>query len=315
VWAASRVRYHPTLRFAVGALIAFTIVAATYWLLVATEPGQRLENLALTGAELRSPTDREAGLERLRQISVAVFALAIAATFTIGLLRRRGGLGSLVAAVMIGSVVVAEALKEILPRPELVTGPAWLLRNSFPSGSAAVATAIAVGAFLVVPDRIRWLILPIGAVYAGVIGEAIQTTGWHRLSDTIGSVALVIGVAFAGLAVLSRVGLVHRSEYGRVDRRIQNVLSVIAMATLVLGAALIALLALFPLLTAPEGSRRAFLQTAFPLFGAGFTILALVLFARLTEPYALGRGRRADDAPPPPTPDGTLPGPPKAEPG
>jgi hypothetical protein len=59
------------------------------------------------------------------------------------------------------------------------------------------------------------------------------------------------------------------------------------------GVLLLALLLAFPILASPVGGRRAFLQASFPLVGAGLTILALVVFARLIEPYSLGRSRQA----------------------
>jgi hypothetical protein len=239
--------------------------------------------------------DREAARERLSQLTVVTFALATTAVFVTGLIGGRGGLGVLAAGMMVASVVAAELLKEVLPRPGLTPGPAWLLRNSFPSGSAAVATSIAVGSFLVAPDRLRWLVLPLGALYAAVIGEAIQSSGWHRLSDTIGGCLLVVALASALLALFARAGLVHRSDRGRVNPRIGNALVIGAVVALLVGAVLVVLPGIFPLLATPEGSRRAFLQSAFPLIGAGLTVLAISLFARLVEPYTLGRGGTGGD--------------------
>jgi hypothetical protein len=71
---------------------------------------------------------------------------------------------------------------------------------------------------------------------------------------------------------------------------------------------MLVLVVAFPILSSPEGARRAFLQTAFPLFGAGLTIIALVTFARVIEPFSLGEARapldlmrpgRTDDPAPP----------------
>jgi hypothetical protein len=276
-------------RFAATAFVALVLFGVTYWAFVATDVGQNLENLAVRGAELRSQAARAASLERLTQISVLTFALAITIVFIVGVLRRRPGFGALVGVIMVLSVVLAEVLKEFLPRPMLVPGPAWILRNTFPSGSAAVATAIAVGALLVAPDRLRWLALALGAPYVAIIGDAIQTSGWHRLSDTFGSTLLVIAVASVGLAVFARLDLVQPSPFGRVDRRIRYALFVLALVTLLVGTVMLVLVAAFPLLGSPEGARRAFLQTAFPLFGAGLSIIALVTFARVIEPFSLGR--------------------------
>ena len=214
---------------------------------------------------------------------------------TIGFLRRREPLALVAAATMLGAVVLAEILKGVLPRPALVEGPIWLLRPSFPSGSAAVAAAIAIGGLMVAPDRLRWIAMIGGVTFAGLIVEAVQTTGWHRLSDTIGGVLLVIAVGSAGLVVLARGGYVAPSDAARIDRRIRVALLVLAGGTVLLGIALAILPVVFPLLAAPAGARRSILQTAFPLVGIGATAAAIIVFARVIEPYSLGRRPSKDD--------------------
>jgi membrane-associated phospholipid phosphatase len=279
-------------RFLAAAAAAITLLALTWLMAVGTEVGQRAENAALLGAEFRASVERQAGLARLSLITATMFGVAVVGLFLVALSRRRAGLAIVVAGSMVASVVAAELLKALLPRPELVTGPTWLLRNSFPSGTAAVAGAVAVGGLLVAPDRLRWLALPLGAVYAAVIGEATQATGWHRLSDVVGSLLIVVAITSLGLAVLAAAGLVQPGRHGRVHRRISSALAVVALVALVVGALLLVLAMVFPLLTSPSGARRVFLQTAFPLIGAGVTIGAITAFARLVEPYALGVGRR-----------------------
>ncbi|MFP5341815.1 MAG: hypothetical protein ACLGIJ_02655 [Candidatus Limnocylindria bacterium] len=286
-----------TFRFLLVAGMAVLLTILTYSVLVATEPGQRIENLALRGAELRSDAERAAALGRLSIVTVAIFGIALVAVLGVGFLRGRERLAFMVAGTMGASVVLAELLKEWLSRPALVEGPIWLLRNSFPSGSAAVAASIAIGAVLVAPDRLRWIVLPIGAVFAGLIVDAVQTAGWHRLSDTVGGVLLVIAAASLGLAALATRGLVHPSPDARIDRRVRAILLVGGSAVVVLGALLVVLPGVFPLLAAPDGARRSILQTAFPLLGLGVTVLALVLFATSIDGYTLGRVASGSDRP------------------
>jgi membrane-associated phospholipid phosphatase len=290
-------RVGPTVRFLAVVALALALLVATWLVLVATEPGQRLENLALRGAELRSDAEREAALGRLSIVTVAIFALAVVAVLTTGFLRRREPLAVMAAAAMIGSVALAQLLKAVLPRPELVEGPAWLLRNSFPSGTAAVAASIAIGALLVAPDRLRWATLIAGVLFAALIGEAVQTTGWHRLSDTIGGVLLVIAAAGLGLTVLSLGHYVEPAEAARIDPRIRAGLLVMAAGAIVVGAGLAILPAIFPLLGQPDDARQSILQTACPLVGVGVTVLAVVAFARVIEPYSLGRRRSTATGP------------------
>ncbi len=287
----------PTVRFAAVFLAALALLVLTYLIFVTTDVGQSIENLALRGAEFRSEADRESALGRLSVVTVAIFALAVVAVVTVGFLRRREPLALVAAATMVGSVVLAEVLKGALPRPELAEGPIWLLRPSFPSGSAAVAAAIAIGGLMVAPDRLRWMAMTGGVVFAGLIVEAVQTTGWHRLSDTLGGVLLVIVVGSAGLVVLARAGYVVPSEAARIDRRVRSALLVVAAGAVALGIALAILPVIFPLLAAPAGARRSILQTAFPLVGIGATAAAIVVFARVIEPYSLGRRRSKGDSP------------------
>ena len=278
----------PALAFGATAVAAVLGVALTWLLLVGTTTGQQLENAALRGAEFRSEVERQAALDRLSQVSVTVLALGILTCFVIGQLRKRGWLATAVVVSIAASVVIAELLKSVLGRPPLVDGPAWLLRNSFPSGSAAVATGLALGLYLVAPDRLRWLALTVGVIVAALISEAVQTSGWHRLSDTIGATLLSISGLFGGLWALARAGLAQPSDRGRIDPRLAGGVALAAAIPLLIGLALLGLLVLFPVLTTPVDARRAFLQTAFPLLGTGWTVAAILGATRLVEPYTLG---------------------------
>lgn len=276
-------------RFLGIAGFALALFAVTYLGLVTTEVGQRVENLALRGAELRSEADRDAALGRLSVVTVAIFGISLVAVLAVGFLRRRERLAFIVAGAMGGSVVIAEILKSIIERPALVEGPIWLLRNSFPSGSAAVAASIAVGSLLVAPDRLRWIVLPLAVGFAALIGEAVQTAGWHRLSDTLGGVLIVITVASAGLAVLAWDGHVTPSRDARIDRRMRTALLSGGAVAIGIAAILIVLPAIFPLLGEPDGARRSIFQTAFPLLGVGTTTIAIVAFSRAIDGVSLGR--------------------------
>ena len=287
----------------VGLFLAWlTGFAAIYLTVVTTELGQRVENLALNAAALRTETERQAGLDRLAQISILAFAVTLGVLLAISLLRGRFGPGVAIALLMGGSVVSAEVLKRVLVRPELVEGPGWLLRNSYPSGTAAVAAAMAIGAILVSPDRLRWIVVPLGAIYAAVVADATQTTGWHRLSDTVGGVLVVLAVGSAGLAVLARARLVQRTGHGRIDPRVRALVLLGAAAAAVLAIVILALALAFPLLTSPSGGRGAFLQTAFPLLGVAAVTAAIVAFGWAVEPFTIGRR-----APLGPTPSGPAP--------
>jgi hypothetical protein len=262
---------------------------------------------------LRSEADREASLGRLSLISLVSLGIAIVLAFLVATIRGRARLGLLTVAVMAGSIAAAELLKELLPRPALVEGPAWILRNDFPSGTSTIAAGIGVAMLLVGPDRLRWLALPAAALTAGFIGQATQVAGWHRLSGAVGGVLLVLTVASSVLVLLARAGLVGSSVHGRVSPRIRGLLVGTGSILILVGAVVFAIFVAFPLLRAPEGASGAFLHTTFDAVGAGVTVLVFVAFAATIEPFALGvrsvGGAGADQPRRPPSPPGP-PGPP-----
>jgi hypothetical protein len=278
----------PVLRFLGAAAIAGGLLWAVYAGFVQTELGQRLENLALAGAELRGASDREESLGNLSQISAVSFGVAILLVLAIALARRQGRLGLLAVAVMVASTIAAEVLKDVLSRPELVTGPAWLLRNTFPSGSATVATAIGIGALLVAPGRLRWLVMPMAAAYAAAIGQSTQIAGWHRLSGAIGGVFVVLVVACVALAVLADRGDVRRAANHQAHPWMTMSVLAVAMLILLVAVVITALPAAFPLLGTPAGAPSAFAHTAFDLIGVAVTVAAVAGFAVLIEPFSLG---------------------------
>jgi len=269
-----------------GFLAAFI---AVYVVAVLTEAGQRVENTALLGAAIRSEAERGQSADALSPVSLATFAFAVLLVTVAGFARRREGLGLLAGAVMVIAVVAAELLKDVLPRPAHIDGPIWLLRNSFPSGTVAVVAAMGVGALLVSPDRLRWAVLVVGSAALAIAAQSTQIAGWHRLSDAIGSGLLVAAVGAFGVSVLAVADLVADSALGRITWRVYAAILIVGGVLLALGTLLLVLLVVFPLLSSPEGGRRVFFQTAFPLFAAALTPLTLVLFARLLEGRTLGR--------------------------
>ena len=298
---AQRPATHPTARFA-GAAVGF---AAVFWsiyvVFVTTEPGQRLENTALVASALRPDTTRADSLTYLSGVSVASLVAAMAVVALVGMVRRRPGVRVLAVVVMGVSAVLAEALKAVLPRPELLDGPAWILRNSFPSGTATVAASVGIAALMVAPDRLRWLVLLAAAAVAAVVGQATQVTGWHRASDALGGVVLAASVGCAALIVLARIDHVQPSIVGRVHRRVYALIWIVAAAAIALGAAILAIFLAFPLLRAPDTAESVALHTASDLIVFGLSTIAIAGFAWVIQPYTLGTST------PPALPDATEP--------
>ncbi|MEX2183250.1 MAG: phosphatase PAP2 family protein [Chloroflexota bacterium] len=281
-------RPDPTRRFALAGAGFLAVVVAIYLAFVTTEAGQRIENAALHASSLRADSVRADSLAYLNQVSIVTFVAAMTAVALVGLLRRRAGLGVLAVGVMGSAALVAQASKVVLPRPELLEGPAWLLRNSFPSGTATVAASIGIAALMVVPDRLRWLTLVAAAALAAVIGQATQVTGWHRASDVLGGVALAAAFGCAGLLALARIGYVQPSAIGRVHPRVFSALMIVVAGSIALGIFLVAALLVFPLLRTPGDADSVFLHTASNLVTFGLSTVVIAAFAWVIQPYTLG---------------------------
>ena len=299
--AGSVGRHRPALRFSIAAVLAVIAFWAVYAMFVLTTSGQHVENESLIGAALRSLSDRQASLESLSLVSLLSFAFAIVFIFLIAAGRRRLGLALAIAIAMGSSVVAAEILKAGLPRPALSEGPAWILRNSFPSGSATIGAAVGLALLLVSPDRLRWAALVVGAAIAAVVGQATQVSGWHRMSDVLGGILLAVIAACVALVALSRANLVRPSSQAGVSSRITTLLVVAGAGAVLLGCVILGISYAFPVLKAPAGAEAAFAHTTLDLVGSGVTVLVFVAFGRVIEPYALGAGEEVVPAAPAPT--------------
>jgi membrane-associated phospholipid phosphatase len=176
---------------------AFVVVAVDYAVSAHTARGQTVEN-ALMGIRRHQLEGRPfSATEVLATVSVWSLVATIAAVMVVALARGRPRLALGAGAVIAGSIVTTEVLKKlILPRPALdPNAPPWLHNNIFPSGHTTIAVATAVAFVLVVPYRLRGPAALAGGFYAAALGASTLEAGWHRTSDAIGAVFLVLGIA------------------------------------------------------------------------------------------------------------------------
>jgi hypothetical protein len=96
---------------------------------------------------------------------------------------------------VLGANASVQLLKTRLPRPDLDDFPA---PNSFPSGHTAAAASVAFALMLVLPHAVRGMVALIGAGYVTVIAVATVWAEWHRPSDSLA--ALLIVLAWSALA-------------------------------------------------------------------------------------------------------------------
>ncbi|MEV8503193.1 phosphatase PAP2 family protein [Actinoplanes sp. NPDC051475] len=176
-------------------VLAAVGVALVYYACVRTPLGQSVDTLVMRGADVQHPKivgvlDR--ALNGTTLVSLVAVCLVAA---TIGVIRRRADLAIAAAVLVLGANASTQLLKMRLPRPDLDGFPA---PNSFPSGHTAAAASVAFALILVLPFAIRGTVALAGAAYVTIIAIATVWAEWHRPSDTVA--ALLIVLAWAALA-------------------------------------------------------------------------------------------------------------------
>lgn len=214
------------------ALMGFAVLlfTAAYWLGVQTPNGQRVENAALRGADQTDQASLVTATSGLGQITIVSLALMCVVVAVIALVRRQPMLAVVAVAIVFLGQVVTQSLKRfILPRPELVPVVGDYTHNSLPSGHTTIAMTVLFALVLVVPFRLRGLVISFATVYAVAIGGYTITAKWHRLSDVIAAGAVSLFIASAASLWLLHTGrlAVVRSP-GSARYLLRTVVTVIA---------------------------------------------------------------------------------------
>jgi membrane-associated phospholipid phosphatase len=226
-----------TVRLAAIALVGLALFVALYVLAVRTPEGQRLGNAALAGQRVMLERGTSGAERVLGWIGTASLAAGTFALVVVALIRRRPRLALATAITVVGSVLISIVLKSVfLDRPTLADATGLPVHNSFPSGHATAAAAVAAGLVLVAPSILRGKVGVLGAIYAAAVAYATVAAGWHRPSDVAGSSAIVLAAAALSSAWLVGTGYGRRiqREPGHRGRS-----PIAATALLSAGAALI----------------------------------------------------------------------------
>jgi membrane-associated phospholipid phosphatase len=159
--------------------------AVLAWFLELSVPG--MHRLATAVARLADPAP------------VAVFTAAIAG---IALVRGRVRLALTASAVVIGANVATQALKvwTAEPRPVELPAGAHVAAQSWPSGHATAAAALALCLVVVAPSRLRPPAAVLGGGLALGVACSVLVLGWHLPSDAIGGFLVAATWTLAGLA-------------------------------------------------------------------------------------------------------------------
>ncbi|MDT4991185.1 MAG: hypothetical protein QOH97_1077 [Actinoplanes sp.] len=186
--APTRGAWHVAAPFFI-AVLAAAAVAAIYLVFVRTSIGQVIDTMAMRGADVNHPKIVEVLDRVLNGTTLVSLVLVCVAAAAIGVLRQRVDLAVGAAVMVVAANGSAQLLKDRLGRPNLDNFPA---PNSFPSGHTAAAASVAFALILVLPYAVRGLVALIGAGYVAIIAVATVWAEWHRLSDTVAGLLMVL---------------------------------------------------------------------------------------------------------------------------
>jgi membrane-associated phospholipid phosphatase len=180
------------LALALSSALAFAVIYATA---VHTYRGQVVENRALEGAQFDASSR-----QLLALVSVPNIAIGLLVIVAVGLLCRRPRAAVRAVAVVVLANVLTQVLKyAILTRPDLASDSA---ANTFPSGHTVAYTSFVVGLLIVIPGVLRAVASVLGAVLVSVVSFQLLAFGWHRASDVIGGLLLVLALVALAQVVL-----------------------------------------------------------------------------------------------------------------
>jgi len=173
------------------AVVALVVVHRVF---VGTALGQSVDTAAMRGAEVHHPRVVAVMNRALNGTTLVSLILVCLAAAAVGAVRRRFDLAAGAALLVIGANLSAQLLKTHLARPDLDHFPA---PNSFPSGHTTAAASVAFALVLALPQAFRPMMTLIGSSYVAVIAVATVWAAWHRPSDTVAGLLVVL--AWGGL--------------------------------------------------------------------------------------------------------------------
>jgi membrane-associated phospholipid phosphatase len=181
---------------------------------VDTWAGQRVERATLQGAQYGQNRLWHVAEPILSVVSIWFIVVVVLVAALVAILRRRWMLAAQVGVLMAGANLTTRVLKlGLIDHPDLgIPGPG---ANTLPSGHTTAAASVAAVVVLVVPPRVRPWAAVFGALYTAATGVSTLVGQWHRPSDVIAGVLVVLcwsGVACA--LVAWRPGPAKRSPTG-----------------------------------------------------------------------------------------------------
>ncbi|SEB65566.1 PAP2 superfamily protein [Paramicrobacterium humi] len=186
-------------------------VIASFAFGVLTPVGQSVEQRVLDSSSYAEHSPL------LAVVTVPNLAIACAVVVLIAIVRRRWADAAVAALLLVASNLLGQLLKyRVLDRPPL-TSDSLDAANTFPSGHTIAFASVLIGLVIVVPPVLRAILAPIVALVLGAVAVQLLAFGWHRPSDIVGGVCLV--VAIAGVLMALRTLRTPRVRMGRNPAR------------------------------------------------------------------------------------------------
>lgn len=182
------------------------LALALTWVIAALVPVTHFKDAAALYrfTLLGGPRLDELANSLLRLLDPGLYTLWAVALVAIALMRRRPNLALAVALVLALAPAIAELLKPLLAHSHDSVGHAVIGAASWPSGHETAATALAMCAVLVAPERLRPVVAALGVVFVAAVGVSLLVLAWHLPSDVLGGcllATLCTALALAGLRI------------------------------------------------------------------------------------------------------------------
>lgn len=174
-------------------------VVVLYVVAVLDRTGRAADESAMRAAMRLGADVRGELLSLLDLVAVPTVALAVVVLAGLALARGRGSTAVAVVAIVLGAQLVTQVVKASLVRP----GSDDV--NSLPSGHVTLVASLGVALVLVVPRLLRPLASTAALAVTAIAGAATMIVGWHRPSDVLAAIAVVVAVTGA-VALAGAVG-------------------------------------------------------------------------------------------------------------
>lgn len=173
----------------VTAVLAIGGAILVYRIFIRTGLGQTIDSAAMRGGDIHHPQVNEVLSRTLNATQFVILGIVCVIAAIVGILRKRVDLAIGSALLVVTANVAVQQLKSHIGRPDL---DGFDMPNSFPSGHTAAAASVAFVLIMAFPRALRGAMGLLGAAYVAIVAVATVWAEWHRPSDTIAALLIVL---------------------------------------------------------------------------------------------------------------------------